>query len=161
MTMRSTIIPDGFHTLTPYLIVKGAAEALTFYQKAFDAVELMRINAPDGSIVHGEFKIGDSIVMISEENPGCGSASPETLGGSPVTLYVYVDDVDTVCATAVEAGAKAIMPVSDRFWGDRTGQVVDPFGHRWHLATHVEDVAPDELPGRMAACFAQQAECTE
>lgn len=152
-------IPDGFHTLTPYLIVKGAADALEFYKKAFGALECVRLDAPDGKIVHAEFKIGDSIFMITDENPGCHSFSPATLGGSPITLYLYVADVDAVFAEAINAGATAAMPLGNQFWGDRTGKVIDPFGHHWHIATHVEDVEPAELQSRMAAFFAAHSNC--
>jgi len=157
MNTKLKPIPDGYHTLTPYLIVKGAAQAMEFYTKAFGATELCRLDSPDGKIAHGEFKIGDSIFMISEENPEWGSSSPETLGGSPVTLFIYVPDVDVTFADAMKAGAKEKMPIKDQFWGDRTGQVIDPFGHHWHIATHIEDVDPSEFPSRMAACFAEKS----
>lgn len=116
----------------------------------------MRLDTPDGMVAHAEFKIGDSIFMLTDENPGCHSLSPLTLGGSPVTLYLYVPDVDAVFANAIKAGAVERMPVGNQFWGDRTGAVVDPFGHHWHIATHIEEVDPNELPGRMAAFFAAQ-----
>jgi len=153
MTMNIKPIPDGYHTLSPYLIVRGASEALEFYKKAFGATELMRLNMPDGKIAHGEFKIGDSIFMISDESPECHSTSPEALGGSPVTLHLYVTDADATFADAIKAGAKETMPIGNQFWGDRMGGVVDPFGHRWLLATHIEEVDPSELESRMEACF--------
>jgi PhnB protein len=153
MTTNIKPVPDGYHTLNAYLIVRGASSALEFYKKAFGATELMRLNMPDGKIAHSELQIGDSIFMISDENPVWGSTSPETLGGSPVRLYLYVSDVDATFASAIRAGATETMPLENQFWGDRTGQVVDPFGHHWHIATHIEDVDPNELPGRMEAYF--------
>lgn len=151
MSNKIKPVPDGYHTLSAYLIVRGAARAIEFYKKAFGATELMRLNLPDGKIAHGEFKIGDSIFMISDENPDWGSTSPEVLGGSPVTLHLYVPDVDTTFANAIQAGAIEKMPLENQFWGDRTCQIVDPFGHYWHIATHIEDVDPSELPSRMEA----------
>jgi PhnB protein len=160
MTNNIKPIPDGYRTLTTYLVVRGAADALEFYKKAFAATELYRLNAPDGKIAHGEFKIGDSIFMIADENPQCTDISPATLGGSPVKLFLYVNDVDTTFADAIKAGAKETMPPANQFWGDRMGAVADPFGHLWLIATHIEDVHPGELPGRMEAFFAAQAGCT-
>lgn len=151
MSNKIKPVPDGYHTLSAYLIVRGAASAIEFYKKAFGATELMRLNLPDGKIAHGEFKIGDSIFMISDENPDWGSTSPEALGGSPVTLHLYVPDVDTAFANAIQAGAIEKMPLENQFWGDRTCQIVDPFGHYWHIATHIEDVDPSELSSRMEA----------
>jgi PhnB protein len=159
MTMKIKPIPEGYHTLSAYLTVRGAADALEFYKKAFGATELFRLNMPDGKIAHGEFKIGDSIFMISDENPECGSTSPETLGGSPVTLHLYVTDADATFADAVKAGAKAAMQPENQFWGDRMGKVVDPFGHHWLIATHIEDVDPNDLQSRMEAFFAAQMAC--
>lgn len=154
MTNKIKSIPDGYHTLTAYLIVRGAADALEFYKKAFGATEIMRLNTPDGKIAHAEFKIGDSIFMLADENPQCTDVSPETLGGTPVKQHLYVTDADAVYADAIKAGAKETMPPTDQFWGDRMGAVTDPFGHHWLIATHVEDVDPNELPSRMAAFFA-------
>ena len=154
MTTKIKPIPEGYHTLSAYLTVRGASDALEFYKKAFGAVELMRLNMPDGKIAHAEFKIGDSILMISDENPECGSTSPEALGGSPVTLHLYVADADATFSDAIQAGAKEKMPLENQFWGDRMGGVVDPFGHHWLVATHVEDVDPSEFQSRMQACFA-------
>jgi len=154
MTTKIKPIPEGYHTLSAYLTVRGASDALEFYKKAFGAVELMRLNMPDGKIAHAEFKIGDSILMISDENPECGSTSPEALGGSPVTLHLYVADADATFSDAIQAGAKEKMPLENQFWGDRMGGVVDPFGHHWLVATHVEDVDPSEFQSRMEACFA-------
>jgi len=149
MTVRP--VPDGYHTVTPYLIVKGAAQAVDFYKKVFGAVELMRIDAPGGKVGHAEIKLGDSPVMLADEFPEMGASSPQTIGGSPVGLLLYVPDVDAVFARAVSAGAKALHPVADKFYGDRAGTVVDPFGHQWTVATHKEDVAPDELQRRAKA----------
>jgi len=151
-------IPDGFHTLTPYVIVKGAAEALEFYKKAFGAEELFRMPGPDGKTIgHAEFKIGDSIVMISDECLEFGAQSPQTLKGTPVSFMVYVKDADTAFQRAVDAGAKVIRPLENQFYGDRTGTVSDPFGHTWSIGTHVEDVAPEELEKRAAALHAKMA----
>jgi PhnB protein len=154
MSTKIKPIPDGYHTLTTYLVVRGAADALEFYKKAFTATELSRLNTPDGKIAHAEFKIGDSIFMISDENPQCTDMSPETLGGSPVKLFLYVTDVDTTFANAIKAGAKETMPPGNQFWGDRMGAVTDPFGHLWLIATHIEDVDPSELQSKMEACCA-------
>lgn len=144
-------IPDGYHSVTPYLIVKGAARALDFYVRAFGAVELMRMPQEDGRIGHAEIRIGDSRVMLADEFPEIGARSPESIGGSPVTIMLYVDDVDATVARAVSAGAKLTRPVADQFYGDRSGAVTDPFGHVWFVATHVEDVAPEEMERRRAA----------
>jgi PhnB protein len=151
MTVKAIPLPKSCPTLKPYLIVRRAAEAIEFYKQAFGAIEVLRLNAPDGSIGHAEVKIGEAVIMLSEENPAWGSQSPEALGGSPVTLFLYVADVDATFAAATHAGAKELMPVKDQFWGDRTGQVIDPFGHRWHLGTHIEDVDYNTLQQRMSA----------
>jgi PhnB protein len=144
-------IPDGMHTITPHLVCKGAADAIAFYIKAFNAVERTRLPGPGGTVMHAMLGIGDSTVMLGEEFENCGSYSPLTLKGSPVTLHLYVNDVDAAFAQAVEAGAKVIMPVTDMFWGDRYGQVEDPFGHRWSLATHTRDLSPEQIREGMAA----------
>ncbi len=158
MATKIKPVPDGYHTLTAYLTVRGASDAIEFYKKAFGATELFRLNTPDGKIAHGEFKIGDSIFMISDENPECASTCPETLGGSPVTLHLYVTDADATFSDAIKAGAKETMPLANQFWGDRMGKVVDPFGHHWLIATHIEDVDPSEFQSRMEAyCGAHQA----
>jgi PhnB protein len=141
-------IPEGYHSVTPYLIVSGGAEAIEFYQKAFGAVELFRMAAPDGRIGHAEIKIGDSPVMLADEFSEMGHKSPRTLGGSPVSLLIYVEDVDAVFNQAVAAGAAVKEPLQDKFYGDRMGSVTDPFGHIWHLGTHKEDVSPDEMERR-------------
>jgi PhnB protein len=144
-------IPEGYHTATPYLIIGGAADAIEFYKKAFGAKELFRFPAPDGKIGHAEIKIGDSPIMLADEFPEMGYKGPQTLGGSPVSIMIYVDDVDTVFNRAVEAGATVKEAVSDKFYGDRMGTLTDPFGHRWHVATHKEDVSPEEMERRAKA----------
>lgn len=151
MAQATKPIPDGYHTLTPYLIVKGGVKAIEFYKQALGAVELFRMPGPDGkSIGHAEIKIGDSIVMLSEENPAWGNKSPQTLGGVASSLMVYVKDVDTAFKRAVAAGATVIRPVADQFYGDRSGCISDPFGHQWTISTHTEDLTPEELKVRGA-----------
>ncbi len=142
-------IPDGMHTVTPHLICARAAEAIDFYKKAFGAVELSRMPGPDGKIMHASFRIGDSVIMLNEENPNWGTFGPESLKGSPVTIHLYVEDVDRVFDQAVRAGAKATMPVADMFWGDRYGKLEDPFGHQWSLGTHIRDASPEEMQEAM------------
>jgi PhnB protein len=144
-------IPDGFSTVTPYLYFQGAAKAIDFYKNVFGATELMRMPGPDGKIMHAEIKIGDSRIMLGEENPQMGTLSPKSTEGSPLLLYVYAPDVDAVVEKAVKAGAKLDQPVKNQFYGDRAGSVTDPFGYKWFVATHVEDVAPEELKKRAAA----------
>jgi len=142
-------IPEGFHTITPYLTVRGADRAIAFYRKAFGAEVLGRMNGPDGkTVVHAELKIGDSRLFLGDEVPGMECSSPETLGGSPTGIYLYVRDVDETFRTAVAAGATVKRPVEDMFWGDRSGSILDPFGHKWDLATHREDVPPEEMQRR-------------
>jgi PhnB protein len=143
-------IPDGYHSVTPYLILNDATAALEFYKKALGAVELMRMPAPGGKIGHAEIKIGDSPVMLADENPEMNARSARTIGGSPISLMVYVEDVDALVARAVAAGAKLVPPVANQFYGDRTGGIDDPFGFHWYIATHVEDVPPAELEKRAA-----------
>ena len=142
--------PDDYPSVSPYLCVDGAAAAIEFYGKVFGATERMRMGEPGGRVGHAELAIGDSLVMLSDEFPEMGLVGPKTIGGSPVTLSVYVDDVDATYKTALSAGASALRPVEDQFYGDRSGQFLDPFGHRWSIATHVEDVAPDEMERRAA-----------
>lgn len=149
--MAVKAIPDGYYSLTPYLVVKGAAEAIEFYKKVFGAVEMMRMPGPGGSIMHAEVKIGNSILMLADENPERGAVSPATLGGAACSVMFYTDDVDAVCAKAVSAGAKQVSPPTDMFWGDRMANLIDPFGHNWGVATHKEDVSPEEMQKRMAA----------
>lgn len=151
MASKPKPIPDGYHTATPYLIVKGAAKAIEFYKKAFGATESMRMAQADGRIGHAEIKIGDSPIMLADESPEMGARSPQSLGGSPVSIMLYVEDVDTTFGQAVAAGAKVQRPVADQFYGDRTGGVEDPFGHVWYIATHVEDMSPNEMRKRAAA----------
>ena len=146
-------IPDGYHTATPYLIIKDAASAIEFYKKAFGATELMRMADPSGKVMHAEIKIGDSPIMIADEFPEMGARSPQSLGGSPVNIYLYVEDVDALFSQAMAAGAKVLMPVKDQFYGDRSGGVTDPFGHVWYIATHKEDLTPDEIRQRAPAAF--------
>lgn len=149
-------IPEGYHSVTPYLCVKGAVDALEYYKKAFGAVELFRMEH-DGKIGHAEIKIGDSPIMLADEYPDMGFVSPITLNGSPVGIMIYVDDVDTMFKQAIEAGGVEKKPVQDQFYGDRSGTLTDPFGHVWTVATHKEDVAPEEIDKRLAAMKASGA----
>ncbi len=144
-------IPEGYHSVTPYLIVQGAADAIAFYHQAFGATELFRMPDPDGKIGHAEIKIGDSPIMLADEHPQMNFRSPHAFGGTPVSLMIYMEDVDTVVDRAVFAGAKLVKPVQDQFYGDRSGTIIDPFGHQWTIATHTEDVAPEEMNRRMEA----------
>jgi PhnB protein len=144
-------VPDGYHTVTPYLIVSGGAKALDFYKRALGAEEQMRLEGPDGKIGHAEIKIGDSIVMLADEFPEMGAKSPQSIGGTPVGICLYVENVDARFDQAVKAGAKVERPVQDQFYGDRSGTVIDPFGHKWTIATHIEDLSPEEIGQRMAA----------
>jgi PhnB protein len=143
-------IPDGMHTLTPHLVCAGAANAIDFYKKAFNAVEQARLPGPDGKLMHAAVRIGDSTLMLVDENPRYGMLGPKTLKDSPVTIHLYVNDVDATVAQAVSAGAKITTPVADMFWGDRYGQLEDPFGHRWSVATHKRDLSPEEMREGMA-----------
>jgi PhnB protein len=144
-------VPDGYHAVTPYLIVNDGPAALEFYKKAFGAVELLRMPRPDGRIGHAEIKIGDSPVMLADEHPEIGALSPQSVGGSPVSIHLYVADVDAMFNQAVAAGASVVRPLQNQFYGDRTGGVKDPFGYQWYVATHIEDVSPEELQRRAAA----------
>jgi PhnB protein len=150
-------IPDGYPQVTPYLCVDGASAAIEFYGKVFGAKERMRMPAPDGRIGHAELEIGDSLVMLSDEYPEMRHRGPKTIGGTPVTISVYVKDVDDAFERAVSSGATSVQEVEDRFYGDRTGTFEDPFGHRWSIATHVEDVPPDQMAKRAAEAMAQMA----
>ena len=141
-------IPEGYPQVTPYLCVDGAAAAIDYYQRVFGATERMRMPGPNDTIGHAEIQIGTGIVMLSDPFPEMGALSPKALGGTPVTVSVYVEDVDTIFERAVEAGAKALRPVENQFYGDRAGSFEDPFGHRWHVASHVEDVSPEEMAKR-------------
>ncbi len=144
-------IPEGYHSVTPYLIIKGAADAIEFYKKAFGATELLRMPAPGGKVGHAEIKIGDSPIMLADESLEMGYTSPTTLGGTPISIMIYVDDVDTIFKQAIAAGGEEQKPLQDQFYGDRSGSLKDPFGHVWHVATHKEDVSPEEMEKRMAA----------
>jgi PhnB protein len=144
-------IPDGYHSVTPYLIVKGAARALEFYKKGLGAEERVRMPGPDGKIMHAEIQIGDSMVMLADEFPQMGAVSPQTIGGTPVGICLYVKDVDSLFKQAIAAGGKEERPVMNQFYGDRSGTLIDPFGHKWTIATHVEDVTGEEMQRRMAA----------
>ena len=154
--MRTKIkpIPKGFHAVTPYLCVKGAAGAIAFYKKAFGAKEVMRMPGPGGTIGHAELQIGDSRIMLADEFPEMNFRSPRSVGGTPVNMHLYVPDVDRVTKKAVAAGAKPLRPVANQFYGDRGGSVEDPFGHVWHIATHIEEVSMKELKKRAAAMAA-------
>jgi len=147
-------IPDGYPQVIPYLSVDGASAAIDFYAKVFGAKERLRMPSPDGKIGHAELMIGESMIMLADVFPAMGGQSPKSIGGTPVTMMVYVEDVDAVFNTAVSAGATAERPVENQFYGDRAGQFVDPFGHKWFVATHVEDVPPDEMEKRAAAAMA-------
>jgi PhnB protein len=150
-------IPDGYQTATPYLIIKGAAAAIDFYKRAFGATEMMRMVDPTGRIGHAEIRIGDSVIMLADEHPNMGYRSPRSLGGSSVSILLYLESVDAVFKRAVEAGAKAQRPVADQFYGDRSGTLEDPFGHVWTVATHVEDVPPEEMRRRAEEAMKSQA----
>jgi PhnB protein len=148
-------VPGGHRTVAPYLAIKNAASALEFYKKAFGATETYRLIIPDGRVGHAEIRLGDSLIMLSDEFPEFGGKAPEALGGSPVSIHLYVDDVDAFFERALAAGARELKPVADQFYGDRSGQLQDPFGHLWWVATHKEDVAPEEMQRRVRALFAQ------
>lgn len=150
-------IPPGYGTVTPYLVCTGAAQAIEFYKKAFGAKELFRMPMPDGKLAHAEIMIGDSHVMLGDECPEMGAISPATLKGTPVNIFLYVNDVDKAFAKATAAGATAHMPPTDMFWGDRYCKLADPFGHAWSMATHIEDVAPKEMARRSAEAMSQQS----
>lgn len=142
-------IPEGYSSVTPYLVIDGAAEAIEFYKEAFGAIEVMRMPGPGGKIGHAEIKIGDSFIMLADEHPEQGHRGPKSIGGTPVGLMIYVPDVDSMFRKAVSLGAKETRPVEDQFYGDRSGSLTDPFGHNWMISTHVEDVSPEEMERRM------------
>lgn len=158
MKKSTSPIPTGFHTVTPSLIVRNAAEAIEFYKKALGAEEIMRMAGPDGKIGHAELKIGDSIIFLTDENPSMGCKSPQTLGGAAGNLYLYVEDVDTAFQRAIDAGGKVTMPVTDMFWGDRFGNFTDPYGHTWGLSTHTQDMTPEEMEQGAKDFYAQMAQ---
>jgi PhnB protein len=151
--MAVTPIPDGYHTVTPYLVVNDAAGAIEYYKKAFGAKELMRFPGPGGKLMHAEIKVGNSPVMLADEMPGMPHRSPKSYGGTPVSILLYVEDVDTVFNRAIASGGKIQRPLRDEFYGDRTGTLEDPFGHVWSIATHKEDVSTDEMIRRSAAAM--------
>ncbi len=155
--MPTKAIPDGYHSVTPYLVMRDAARAIDFYKQALGATEIFRFSAPDGKIGHAEIKVGDSVIMLADEMPDMGYRGPQTLGGTAVSLMVYVEDVDQQFQRAIEAGGKVKQQVKDQFYGDRSGTLEDPFGHVWTIATHVEDVSEDELAKRAAAMHKQPA----
>jgi PhnB protein len=147
-------IPDEYPRVTPYLYIDGASAAIDFYCSVLGASERMRMPGPDGKVGHAELKIGDSLIMLADANPEMDVRSPKSIGGTPIALHVYVEDVDRVFGKAMDAGAKQLRPVENQFYGDRSGQFEDPFGHRWNVATHVEDVPPEEMTKRAAAAMA-------
>jgi PhnB protein len=156
MATQAQPIPPGYHTVTPYLIIQDAAKAIEFYKKAFGATELLRLPAPDGKLMHAEIKIGDSVVMLADEHPQMGYSGPKALGGTPVSILLYVENVDARFSQALAAGAKEMRPVQDQFYGDRSGTLTDPFGHVWTIGTHVEDLSEAEIQQRFEAFMKQQ-----
>jgi PhnB protein len=155
MAKKAAAIPKGYHTVTPSLFVAGAAKAIDFYKKALGAEELMRFPGPDGKIMHAEIKVGDSIIMLADEMPDMGGRSPKSIGGTPVSFFVYGENVDAAWKRAVDAGAREVQPLADQFWGDRTGCLEDPFGHHWWLAQHLEDLTPEQIQKNAEAYFSQ------
>jgi PhnB protein len=151
--MTAKPVPDGYHTATPYLIVNNAAGAIEFYKKAFGATETMRIVSPPGKVGHAEIRIGDSVIMLADEFPDMGARSPQSIGGSPASILLYVEDVDATFKRAVAAGAKVQRAIEDKFYGDRSGSVDDPFGYTWHIATRKEDLSAEEVQKRARALF--------
>ena len=150
-------IPEGYHSITPYLVIKGASEAIDYYKRVFGATERMRMDAPGGTIGHAELQIGDSVLMLADEHPQQGFRGPGAFGGTPVSVLLYVENVDDVWKRALQAGAKELKPLENQFYGDRMGTLEDPFGHVWSLATHVEDVSPEEMARRSEEMMKQQA----
>ena len=148
MASKVKPVPDGFHTATPYLIIRGASKEIDFYKKAIGAEERFRLPGPGGIIMHAEIQVGDSVIMLADENHSMGAKSPQTLNGSPASILLYVSDVDAAFKKAVNAGAREVSPPTDMFWGDRMGRIADPFGHEWSIASHVEDVPPEEMEQR-------------
>ena len=147
-------IPEGYPRVTPYLIVGDGAAAIDFYKSVLGASERMRMGGPEGKVGHAELEIGDSVIMLADEHPEMGARSPRTIGGTPVSLHVYVEDADRVFESAIEAGATSLQPMEDKFYGDRSGTLEDPFGHQWNVATHVEDIPPEEMSKRAAEAAA-------
>jgi PhnB protein len=152
--MATKRIPEGYHTITPYLAVEDAERAIEFYKRAFGATERVRMPTPDGKIAHAELDIGDSLVMLSDPFPQSTCKAPKELGGTSAGVFLYVEDVDAVVKRAVDAGATETMPVEDMFWGDRFGKISDPFGHEWQIATHKEDLTPEEIEERAKQAMA-------
>jgi PhnB protein len=152
---KAQAIPKEYHTVTPSLVVAGAAKAIEFYKKALGAEEIMRFPGPDGKLMHAEIRVGDSVIMLGDEMPEQGGRSPKSYGGTPVSFFVYRENVDAEWKRAVDAGAKEVMPLQDMFWGDRTGCLEDPFGHRWWLAQHVQDLTREEIQRNAEAFFSQ------
>jgi PhnB protein len=155
MAAKAQATPKGYHTVTPSIVVDGAAKAIEFYKKALGAEELMRFSGPDGKIMHAEIKIGDSVVMLNDEMPEHGVRGPKAIGGSSTSLFIYGDNVDAAWKRALDAGGKSIQPLADQFWGDRGGCFEDPFGHRWWLSQHIEDLSPDQIRKRADDFFSQ------
>jgi len=155
MAKAAQAIPKGFHTVTPSLVIAGAAKAIDFYKKALGAEEVMRFPGPDGKIMHAELRIGDSPIMLGDEMPEQGAKGPKSYGGTPVSFFVYSENVDAAWKRAVDAGGKPVMPLDDQFWGDRAGCFVDPFGHQWWLAQRIQDMTPEELKKSADAFFSQ------
>jgi PhnB protein len=150
-------IPEGYHHVTPYLVIKGAGAAIDYYKRVFGATERMRMDAPGGMVGHAELEIGDSVVMLADESPEQGFKGPRAFGGTPVSLLLYVENVDDVFKRAIQAGARELKPLADQFYGDRMGTLEDPFGHVWSIATHVEDLSPEEMQRRAGEMSKQQA----
>jgi PhnB protein len=161
MTSNVKAIPEGYHSITPFLVVKNCADAIEFYKKAFDAEERYRMNMPDGKVGHAELKIGDSVLMLADEFPEMKSLSPKSIGGSPVSMYVYVQDVDAMFNNAVSAGGIVLDGVKDQFWGDRHGRLEDPYGHLWSIATHKKDLSPDEMKRAAEAAFSEMSKVSK
>jgi PhnB protein len=161
MTDQVKAVPEGFHTLTPHIVVRGGNQAIDFYTRALGAVEVMKMDGPDGKLMHAELRIGDSVLMVSDEFPEYGSKAPDPSAGTSVTLNLYVDDCDAVFNRAVESGASSKMAPADQFWGDRYGQFVDPFGHTWSVATHIKDLSEDEVRQGAAAAMSSGGGCSE
>ena len=150
-------VPEGYHSVTPHLTIRGAAEAIEFYKKALGAREIRRSPGPDGKLMHGEIQIGDSRIFLNDEFPEMGASSPSGLKGTPVTMHLFVEDCDGVFDKAVKAGATVAMPLADQFWGDRYGLVVDPFGHRWSIASHLKDMTPEQMRAAAQEAMKQMA----
>jgi PhnB protein len=157
MSTKVKAIPEGYHSITPALIVKNGTKAIEFYKQAFGATERYRMDGPNGKIGHAELKIGDSIIMLTDEFPEMKCLSPQSIGGSPVSMFLYVEDVDTIFNKAVSAGSRVLDPVKDQFWGDRLGRLEDPFGHVWSISTHKEDLSPAELKKAAESAFAEMS----